>query len=195
MFIKNNMDLVFSMKRSTNPKQGYTMKKTILLISTISLMSFSAIAGDQKIIKSCSADITMPGETLVVPSKFDVIRNKNSELSISLTQTVDGVTTTEIETATITKNKVRAGLIGELSEDETLNLSEQLIVHAMLMSEDPDFEGVYSTGIDLKKVRSAKIYVIGDANEMVTSAIVETRDENGKILGSFLGGFVVFPCK
>ena len=63
------------------------------------------------------------------------------------------------------------------------------------LSEDPEFKGVYKTGIDLKKVRSAKVYTIGDADEMVSTAIVETKDANGKLLGSFVGGFLVFPCK
>ena len=86
-------------------------------------------------------------------------------------------------------------MVGEVSEDETLNLSEQLIVHAVLRSEDPEFKGVYKTRIDIKKVRSAKVYTIGDADEMVSTAIVETRDANGKLLGSFVGGFLVFPCE
>ncbi len=171
------------------------MKKTILLISAISLMSFSAMAGSQKLLKTCSVDLTMPGETQVIATKINVLENKNSELTMSFTQIINGKAVTESDTASIVSNTVRPGLIGELSEDETLNLSEQLIVHAMLMSEDPDFEGVYSTGIDLTKVRSATVYTLGDSSQMVTSAIVETKDENGKVLGSFLGGFVVHPCK
>ena len=171
------------------------MKKTILLISAISLMSLSAMASEKKLIKSCSTVFQMPGESNKIDAKVEIFRNKDSSLVSTLTQTTDGITTSEDEVATVATNSVRPGLVGELSEDETLNEAEQLISHAMLVSEDPMFEGMFSTGIDLKKVRSAKVYTVGESTNLGTSAIVEAKDKNGKILGSFVGGFLVSPCK
>ena len=171
------------------------MKNALLLISAISLLSFSAMAGEKTLIKICSTELAFPGETQIIKTKFEFHRNVDKTLSATTIQLIDGELVSETEVASIVKNSVRPGLVGELNDDETLNLAEQLISHAMLLSEDPMFEGVFSAGIDLKKVRSAKIYTIGEATNMGQSAIVEAKDQNGKILGSFLSGMLVHPCK
>ncbi len=70
-----------------------------------------------------------------------------------------------------------------------------MIVHPIKLTEDPDFQGAYSTGIDLYKVRSAKMFTIGDRTNMGSSTIIEAKDANGQVIGSFLGGFLISPCK
>jgi hypothetical protein len=56
-----------------------------------------------------------------------------------------------------------------------LNLAQQF-------TEDPIFEGAFSVGLDLKKIRSAKVYTIGKATNMGLTAIVEAKDEAGNDL-------------
>jgi hypothetical protein len=65
----------------------------------------------------------------------------------------------------------------------------------MTLENDLDFEGQFTTGINLKKVDSAWVFTIGEVTNMGGTSIVEARDAKGKTLGSFLGGFLVSPCK
>ena len=106
--------------------------------------------------------------------------------------TQEGGTLTE--TVDVLENTVRAG-ININSELEKLNPVERVIAHAMILTEDPILAGTQGAGLDLKLIRSAKVYTIGATDGMGVFAIVEARNKSGKTLGSFVGGFLVSPCK
>ena len=169
------------------------MKNALLLISAISLISFSAMAAGPKLLKSCTTIVQMPGEPQKIPTKIDIVALPNNTLSAITTQKVKGKLVSQSEVSSIGKFKIRPGVNPE-QDGPAYNFAEQLIAHAMMMTSDPDFGGIFSAGLDLRKVRYATVFTSGDA-EMGASAIVEARDVNGNILGSFLGGFLVHPCK
>jgi hypothetical protein len=65
----------------------------------------------------------------------------------------------------------------------------------MALERDSVYEGKISSGVDLKKVQVVKIYTIGKVTGMGSATVVEALDKDKKFLGSFLGGFLVSPCK
>ncbi len=156
----------------------------ILLALSLSLNLFAAP------IKTCNTILQVPDE-VPMPSKFE-INDVNGELKATITQKFEGQTTSFEEKASVGDYSVRESLkpfdIG--SNPDGPNLAENLVVHAMTV--EP--MGMKS-GIVLSKVRSAKVYFIGEMAEMGGTAIVEARDGKGKLLGSYLGGFLVSPCK
>jgi hypothetical protein len=156
--------------------------KTALILAT--LFSSSLFAGT---IKTCSTTLEMP-EMPAIPSKFEIIE-EGGTLKAKVTQKVEGETSSYDDTATLAEYSVREGLTEE-SNPEELNAGENLVVHAMTL------EGMgMSSGVSLKKVRYAKVYTIGEVTNMGGTAIVEARDSKNKLLGSYLGGFLVSPCK
>ncbi len=176
------------------------MKNALLLISAISLISFSAMAGDVKIINSCSAKITLFPETVDV--KFDIVVANNQVRAIT-TQKIDGEVVSQSDISSMQEFSVRSGLVvGHFGR--RFNLAENIITNAMAKMED-SYSYLYSTGLDLKEIRYATVYAIGDQSDLYigeltpegrTSAyIVEARDLHGKKLGSFLGGVFVSACK
>jgi hypothetical protein len=177
----------------SNLTQEIFMKKSnvihsLLVMATIT--SYSALASEQKNIKSCSTELTMPESEIKVQMKIDIIAN-DKILKAVVTQ--NGMSYED--EATIESDVVKAGLNGNLDDVDSLNLAEKLITHAMALTEDPIMKGTFSAGLDLHAVRSAKIYNVGTPTNMGMTAIVEAKDENGKDLGSFFGGFLVTPCK
>jgi hypothetical protein len=88
--------------------------------------------------------------------------------------------------ASILDQVVRKGLTKDTDPyTSNLNIAEGLIVHAMTMESDPLFAGNFSSGINLKKVRSGRVYLIGEPTDMGMTAVVEAKDEQGKTLGSY----------
>jgi hypothetical protein len=176
---------------------GEVMKKAFImgLMLTLSVPAFSM---EQTVVKSCETVLEMPGENLKVLTKVDIIEEAGS-LSATVTQTSNGQSSSYSDQVAITEEKVRAGITGlELSSDgsiEDLNLAEKLISHAISLTETPEMGGVMSAGFDLRAVRSAKVYAIGEATGMGVAAIVEAKNAKGEALGSFFGGFLVTPCK
>ena len=157
--------------------------KTFIALALISFNLFAAP------IKTCSTTLSMPGEPSI-PTKFEM----NEGGVAVVTQKVEGETTSYEEKYVVEVNTVREGLT-ENSDMDTLNTAEKLIVHAMNLENDPVFEGKLRTGVKLKNVRSAKVYLIGEVTNMGGTAVVEASDRNGKALGSFLGGFLISACK
>lgn len=157
--------------------------KTIFTFAllVLSLQSFSAT------IKTCNTVLKMPEEA-GIPSKFEILEVEG-KLSAMITQKIEGETVSYEDTATVGDFAVREGLTEE-SNPEELNLAENLVVHAMSV----ESLGLKS-GIVLSKVRSAKVFTIGEVTNMGGTAIVEARDSKNKLLGSYLGGFLVSPCK
>ena len=84
--------------------------------------------------------------------------------------------------------------IGLIDDDDIdLNLTERVILHAMGLVEG--FNGFFSVGFDLKEVRTATVYVVGKMGNIGGTAIIEAMGKDGKVLGSYLGGFLVAPCQ
>lgn len=168
--------------------------KTLLFLTT-ALLSISVSASEIQVLKSCTTTLAMPGESQKIETSI-VVNSEMGALSATITQK-DGAGNvgSYTEIVTIEDEKVKAGLSGNLDDTEKLNMAESLINHAIAITEDPIMEGILSAGLDLRKVRSAKVYLIGKATHMGGVAIVEARDEKDQNLGSFFGGFLVSPCK
>ena len=89
---------------------------------------------------------------------------------------------------------VREGLSASILEsdqfDDDINDGERFIVHALAM------ESMMSSGIELKNVRSLTIYkFIEEGVNIGMTAFAEASDQKGDMMGSFMGGFFVSPCK
>lgn len=162
------------------------MKTLILATLLVSTSSFAAV------IKTCKTTLSMP-DSDPVPSVMEIFE-ADGGYKARVTQKVEGQTSSYEDSASVSEHPVREGLT-ESTEVEGLNPAEALIVHAMTLENDPVFEGKLRSGVALKKVRSAKIYAIGEVTNMGGTAIVEARDSKNKALGSYLGGFLISPCK
>lgn len=171
------------------------MKNTILICSLLFMASVPVFAGEKKLIKSCSTVLTMPEATQKIETQIDIFEDE-SALTSTITQKLEGNTNTYGDRAQIDVFNVQDELSADIEQDiDNLNLAERLIVHALALTEDPIFNDTLSAGLDLRKIRSAKIYTIGKPTNMGVTAIIEAKDEAGNNLGSFLGGFLVSPCK
>ncbi|MEK6774735.1 MAG: hypothetical protein AABY64_12400 [Bdellovibrionota bacterium] len=166
--------------------------KTILLSMLLAIATTAS--AHETVVKECSVTMKQIIGDKMVNLEMKIIAKEDKSLYAKVTETIDGVSSSYNDEAQISEEKVRANLTAEF-EYENLNEAEGLIVHAMSLSEDPVFHGAFSAGVDLKKVRSAKMYTVGESTRMGSATIVEAKDLNNQILGSFLGGFVVSPCK
>lgn len=160
------------------------MKKFIIITLGAVILSVAAHANS---IKTC--DTVLKTDDSEVAMKIEIFKKEN-KLTADITQ--EGGTLTE--TVDMLENTVRSGITVD-SELEKLNPVERIIAHAMILTEDPILAGSQNAGLDLKLVRSAKVYMIGATDGMGVFAIVEARNKTGKALGSFVGGFLVSPCK
>lgn len=172
------------------------MKNIFGIYSLLLLTSLSTFAADQNPVKTCVTTLTMPGSPLLIETQIDVFKNADIfTATVTQKSSENGQTSSYEDTAEVVEEKVQAGLSADLEDTDNLNLAEKLIVHALVLTEDPIMENAYSAGFDLRKVRSAKVFTIGKPTNMGLTAIVEAKDESGKDLGSFFGGFLVSPCK
>ena len=153
---------------------------------------FVSITAISAPIKTCKTTLNMP-ESDPVPTLIEISDN-NGNLIASTTQTIEGETMTTTDSVETFEEGVRAGL-NEDSDPDAINRAEALVVHAMTLENDPVFQGAFRTGVALKKVRSAKVFVIGETTNMGSMSVVEAKDEKGKVLGSFVGGFLISACK
>lgn len=172
------------------------MKSSILFFFLALSLATSAMARES-IVKSCSTRMSIPGEDLTFQTDVTIFQSGPS-LIAEVKQKNDGIENSFADQVTIEEHSVRENLNSSIlmsDEIDKINLAERVIVHAMALSEGAVFEESFSAGIDLKKVRSAKLFIIGEKTEMGLSVIVEAKDVRGHILGSFMGGFLVSPCK
>lgn len=178
------------------------MKKTVLAgLMTLSLMASSAFAAD-KLVKRCQTTLsTLDEESIPVEMDFKIVKRDGKLLTI-FTQTMSGFVTTQELTAETSSYKIREGLLNnmeDLNDEqlEQLNPGELLILHAMAFDGDPEMNKSFNSGIkDLSKVRKVNTFLMaGDPNDLGSTTIIEAFDAKGKIMGSFLGGFLVSACK
>lgn len=166
--------------------------KNVFLFSVVAA-TFAASALAANPIKTCSTDLAFP-DRKTVPTKFEIFADQGS-FKARVTQTTEGQTGVYEDTVEISQNTIRGGLTAKSSSE---NIGEALVVHALSLTEDPIFEGFFKVGFDLKAARTATVYEIGKSNgkdNIGLSAIVEARDQNGKALGSFFGGYLVSDCQ
>lgn len=169
------------------------MNKYLLVLATLSLFSLSAFSAD--LVKRC--EVNLPAmEAGDIDIKMDIkVFKQDGILSSTIVQTVDGVSVPLDSSAEMISYEIREGLKANL-ESEDLNQGEKLIVHAMTVEADKDLSKIFSSGIkNLKLIRKVNAYVIDEETNMGSATIVEAMDKKGKIIGSFLGGFVVRPCR
>ena len=120
----------------------------------------------------------------------------DDSISAIVSQRIQGERMSKMGVVEAEVSSIRPGLnVKSNSYDDTLNGGERLILHAMMVSSDPTLRSTSKIGLDLAKVRKTKAFYI-DRNPMDigSAAVVEALDENGKVLGSFLGGFLVARC-
>ena len=174
------------------------------LTSFIFLTALSSQAFSQDLVKSCTFkfDDDYAGFST---NTFEVRKIGNTYKGTMITE-VAGQTTSMEDAVSIEDYKIRAGLTPEMIEDEEvgskLNFGEGLIVHAMALTGDIDMGeedapemNPFSAGLDLTKVRSVRVYkAVGEEGDIGAAAIIEAKDQSGKDLGSFMGGFLVLPC-
>lgn len=172
------------------------MKKTLLAFATLALLSSGAFASE--LVKSC--EILLPSlddESIDIKQEFKIFKDKDF-YSAELVETAQGQTSTTVYTAEYKNYDIREGLKADISDEvlETLNPGEVIIVHAMATQDDDVLGDIFDSGIkDLSQVRKVNTYLVGERTDMGSATIVEAFDKDGKNLGSFLGGFLVAPCK
>ncbi len=168
-----------------------------LVVNALLMISASAHATSLEVIKSCTSIVKFPGgkegEVLQQTMKFEFLKDGDKYTS----RTTQTVGTIEDVSAAPEETSVQEGLekinLENVGQQE-LNIAESLISHAMIMTRNPMFAGTMTVDFDLNLVRSAKVFMIGKPTNMGAAAVVEAKDASGKILGSFLGGFIVAPC-
>lgn len=172
------------------------MIKSLGVLVLASLVSVSASANSKELVKSCSFDSQISKEDPLVSTEFLVMRNDTGIYSAVVNQSVEGQSGSYTDSVVYGEYQIRQEVLEADPYDETIkyNMGEALLAHALMLTTDPDTEGAFSTGLDIRAVKSVKTYQVGQSG-IGSSTIIEAMDADGKILGSFLGGFLVFPCK
>jgi hypothetical protein len=151
-------------------------------------------------VKTCRTTIADPASGRPVNILLEILRVDGALVGQITEKGEDALS----EAVSLQDYTVRAGLRPQSRDDiETppsdYNMGEQLIVHAMRVEQEPLFEGAYRSGINLALVRSVRVYGIGESEDgqpqMGQPAIIEAKDARGRVLGSFVGGFLVGTCQ
>lgn len=176
-------------------------------MKTLALALFLSTAASAEVVKTCNTRMQSMGSVETVEMRFEILR-EGGVLKARMTQ--PQVNEFYDEVARIADFPVRAGLQAMdlddmLSEDpedmapNDYNMGENLIVHAMTLEESEKFGGQSRSGILLANVRSVRAYLIGEPEDEIANvgvtAIVEAKDARSRVLGSFLGGLTVSPCR
>lgn len=167
--------------------------RAVVFFILLLIGSVSAHGNEEQLVKRCKVRLQNPDDAKLVDMEIEIKSTEPGSLEALISQTVDGVNSSSSETVNVVTEIIRSGLTPEIDYTD-LNQVESLILHAIAL-QDPIFEGKYSAGLDLSKVRLAKAYILDEQTEMGFTAIVEAMDINGHLLGNFLGGFIVSPCQ
>lgn len=174
---------------------------SFLVLATLSSASFA-----QSLVKSCAFDYV--DEEAGASSNVFEIKKSTKGYSGTMITSMGGETSRTEAPVTVKDYSIRAGLSYDADASDELfsefNHGEMLIMHAMALTGDIDMgdededmgPNPFSAGLDLTKVRFVRVFeAVGEADDIGSAAIIEAKDEKGKDLGSFLGGFLVLPCK
>lgn len=173
-----------------------------LFLSSL-LLTFSFISHGA-ILKECHISIDFEGKSLSLEMSVESDSNKITGKLKSFGAEMP--TTEQIVPAVIEDFQVRENLpalvlmpqlgYGEDLDQDSLNPAERLIAHAIAMSDIGDENTNLTTGINLEKIRSARVYqFIEEDVNIGSTAIIEAFDKDNKLLGSFYGGFLIGACK
>ncbi len=167
------------------------MLKSLALAALVVAPTLS-LAQERIPLMECSVTLALPGE----PAQDMTFRAVTVDGTLKAFVDQKGKVSVYNIPSTLTMGfeQVRAGL-NQSSLSLELNFAEKLIAHAMMLEAEPTLSTFMSSGIELEKVRSARTFTFGEATNMGSTTVVEALDENGTLLGSFLGGFIVTPCK
>jgi hypothetical protein len=148
------------------------------------------------IVKSCFVKLQPDPKGKAVYMNVMVVA-VNESISAIVSQRIEGERNSNMAWVEAEFSLIRPGLNAKSNaDDDTLNGGERLILHAMATAAEPDLRATFQSGVDLEKVRQTKVFYIDrNPGDMGSAAVVEALDENGKVLGSFLGGFLVARCK
>lgn len=177
------------------------MKKSFFALAVLlSLSSFAHADESLKVCQSSIPDLEKPRPFPRYPIKYEIVKRASGLVAIG-TITVGGVSKAVEIAATAGEFSVRPGVSAlddrkDSAEIMKLNQAEYAIFVTALSSRDPGFKDLANPGLDLSKIRSAKIYKMGDTSTPVyLGMIVEAKDEAGKDLGSFATGILgTAPC-
>jgi hypothetical protein len=168
-----------------------------LFLCLFVLTALNAKAADP--IQQCDFELRQLETNALAQMSLQVF-SENNVLSGKTITTINGDVQSFEEAVTLDERPVRAKLMDE-ANDEGLNPIEAVIYNFQKLAEEtkasPVYAGLmpYDTGIDVSKVRSAKLYTFGKPSHMGATYIVEAKDDAGNLLGSFYAGFFLRPCK
>ena len=162
----------------------------MLFAMTLALRTQAA----EVLVKTCATEIKFVGDARTIPTLIQIFMLDPKNFKATVHQTMNGVTSTRDHVTTIEVFPVRSGLEPSLSFDG-LNAGERLIMHALLVTENPTYSGTYSAGFDLRAARYVRVYEMQTTGAKVVTALIEAKDGEGKDLGTFLGGYLIGPCK
>jgi hypothetical protein len=164
------------------------MNNKFLICSILLLANISAFAAEYKVIKSCKTELPAMDGRPISHVSMEVCDEDDSFIA-KITEVVGKEGLTFDLGVKIEEFKIRAGVNDKM---KNLNQAELMVIHAMTLASDPVFRDILSTGMDLSKIRSAKVYSTG---EIGLPAILEAKDSTGFSLGSFMGTNYVAACK
>jgi hypothetical protein len=166
------------------------MKKYILFSLVCAISTFASAS---EIVKTCNMTLKIPGNSKVIPTTIQIIKTDDQQLTAKTTQIVDGKSVElPIEEATIADFSVRENLTSKSSD---LNEAESLISGTIDFLAMPDVGNQFSVGLDISKIRQARVFKVGKFTNMGGTAIIEARDGKQNDLGSFVTGFIPFACE
>jgi hypothetical protein len=169
----------------------------VTLVLTLSL-GFSLAQASESIIKDCNTTLTDLDTNEKKDYVITVLSTENGPQGYSeevSTGVVENLNQTRIIEDSVRENLNQIDLESDELDTANLNAVERLILHAIFITSDESLNEYFSAGMDLTKVRSAKVYLLSDLDIYGSLAIVEAKDAEGKPLGSFFGGLAVTPCK
>lgn len=167
------------------------------IIAVLILLCPFVTVAKAKDILSCKTKIAMP-DSPTTEMDIRIFLNNKGDFAATYSTKQNGVTVkSEVVNVDAMKGSVREGLTGEDLESDDGSEVERFIVHALAITQDKELKDYFSAGFDLTKVRDATVYLIAPRPEdnIGKAAVIQARDADGKVLGSFLGGLFVTPCQ
>jgi hypothetical protein len=148
----------------------------------------------QSLVKTCKTSFIRMDGAPSIATTIEVFSG-SSWFTAKITQSAGGQSSSRNESAAVNFYSVREGLTSKTSLSPQLNMAEALIVSAMNLTQDPIMAGTFQTGVNLKAIRSAHVFVIGKFESMGGLALVEAFDGARNNIGTFVAGTMVAPCK
>ncbi len=144
--------------------------------------------------KNCKATFNRLINNKIVTIKLDFLIMSDGKNKVKVDQTTD-FNSKFNDTSEVIENQINLDLNNYTADtNSNLNFGEKVILLSYNLSTDPAYNGDFSPGIDLNKVKFTKIYTVGKKSISGTY-LVEALDADYNLLGSFLGGYFQAPCK